>query len=135
MEDDRLDILGEATAAPAGAARPISPIKVAAAVAEAPREGSTGTEDAIRSVYVARATAAATSVPVAVIDAAGEGAAVRSAYVTHRFDGHAGSVGAAELSGGSLLRSAYLAHLAAGPPRSAKAGTARRHKRLRRKAK
>ena len=135
MEDDRLDILEKTTAAPAGAARPASPIKVAAAVAKAAREGSTGAEDAIRSVYVARAAAAATEVPVAVIETAGEGAAVRSAYVTHRFDGHADFVGGGELSGGSLLRSAYLAHLAAGPPRSGKATPARRHKRLRRKAK
>jgi hypothetical protein len=135
MEDERLDILEETTAAPAGAARPASPIKVAAAVAEAAREGSTGAEDAIRSVYVARAAAAAAEVPVAVIETAGEGAAVRSAYVTHRFDGHADAVGAGELSGGNLLRSAYLAHLTVDPPRSGKATALRQRKRLRRKAK
>jgi hypothetical protein len=135
MEDDRLDILEETKAVPGGAARRDGPIKVAAAIAEPAREGSTGPEDAIRSVYVARATSAATEVPAAIVETAGEGAAVRSAYVTHRFDGHADSVGSGELSGGSLLRSAYLAHIAAGPPRSGKTTPARQRKRLRRKAK
>jgi hypothetical protein len=134
MEDDRLDILEETKAVPGSAARPDDPIKVAA-VAETAREGSSGPEDAIRSVYVARATATATKVLAAIVETAGEGAAVRSAYVTHRFDGHAGSVGGGELSGGSLLRSAYLAHLAAAPPGSRKATPARQRKRLRRKAK
>jgi hypothetical protein len=135
MEDDRLDILEETKAVPGGAARRDSPIKVAAALAETTREGSTGSEDAIRSVYVARATAAVTEVLAAIVETVGEGAAVRSAYVAHRFDGHADSVDSGELSGGNLLRSAYLAHIAAGPPTSGKATTARRRKRLRRKAK
>lgn len=138
MADDRLEVLDGTKAAPAGAPRPENPIKVAAAAEAASRAASTGAEDAIRSVYVARTTAAATVAAVATIEVAGDGVAVRGAYVTHLLDRRAGSGGGGELGGGDSLRSAYVAHLAAGAPREAKgakAPGARRGKRVRRKAK
>lgn len=124
MEDDRLDALGETKAPATSGTRREGPIEVAA-VGNAPRAAATGADDAIRSVYVARAVAATNKAGVATLDVASDGGAVRGAYLTHRFDGHVESVGGGEIASEVSLRGAYVAHLTAAAQSAGSAGMPR----------
>lgn len=132
MEDDRFDALDETKAPAASMPRREGPIEVAA-VGSAKRAAATGADDAIRSVYVARAVAATNKADVATLDVASDGGAVRGAYLMHRFDGHAESVGSGEIAGEISLRSAYVAHLAAAVQSAGSARTPRSRPGKRRK--
>jgi hypothetical protein len=88
-------------------------VGAAAEVAKAPK--AAGEDDAIRSVYVARAAASAgaPATDFASMATVEEGGALRGAYLTHLFEAKTEAIGAGEPSGEDTLRSVYVARAVA----------------------